>query len=127
MRTKIGLFVFLLLGCIVAVPASARVLMYSWPCPGTSGGNWAVIITVDDKTGAVTRREGTDCNNEHWIGHCDIVPLMGDPGAGSDYYETGMNWWVRCNIDASGRTTAIWGKDASGVYWRMDTSNDMLF
>jgi hypothetical protein len=126
MRAKIGLCAFILLGCIAAVPATARVLVYTGPCAGTLGENWAVVITVDDNTGAVTRREGVGCNGEHWIGQCDILPLPRDPGKGSGYYESGMNWWVRCDIDASGRMIAMWGKDVSGTYWRIDTTHDLL-
>lgn len=48
--------------------AEARVVNYSGDC--SSGGSWTMSITIDDNTGKVIRREGTNCNGEHWVDHC---------------------------------------------------------
>ena len=71
-----------LFSLIAAIPTSARVLIYTGECAGMFNSNWGVIITVDDETGAVTRREGADCDGRHWVGSCDIVRLPGTRGSG---------------------------------------------
>lgn len=104
--------------------ADARLVNYEGECK-PDGGNWTVVITINDATGKVTRREGINCSGVHWVDHCTVV--TGGLGATSDYYivDIAANpcWWVRINMDQSGNITGMWGQDADGVKWVADTGN----
>lgn len=114
---------------LAAGQAEARVVSYSGDCYGSLiPGNWTVVITIDDNTGQVTRREGTNCNGTHWVDHCTVSP--GTFGASSGYYiqdaSANPQWWVRFNADASGNITKMWGKDANGTNWVASTGEGGL-
>ncbi len=100
--------------------AEARVVGYSGDCTGSVPlGNWTIVITINDNTGQVTRREGTNCAGTHWVDHCSVSP--GTFGSSSGYYiqdaSANHQWWVRFNADASGNITKMWGRDANGTNW----------
>lgn len=109
-----------LLGALSTMSAVARTVAYSGAC--ANGGNWLVVITIDGD-GHVSGREGVDCFGNHWVDHCGVHPAApaGLPTT-SEYFltnDTG-NGWVRCNVNASGDITRMWGQTASGEYWEAD-------
>lgn len=101
-----------------ASQASARVVHYEGPC--ILGGNWSIVMTIDDNTGEVTRTEGTNCNGDHWIDHCTVT-MGSNLGSASEYYIQDVSitprWWIRFNTDQAGNITSMWGKYADGNYW----------
>ncbi len=60
--------------------AQARIVTHTGKCAG--GGEWIIVVTIDDSTGRVTRLEGENCYGEHWVGHCG-APDTGTRRAGN--------------------------------------------
>lgn len=119
MKFTVRLGMALMIGVmfLAASQASARVVNYEGPC--VLGGNWTMVITIDDNTGKVTRREGINCNSTHWVDHCNII--VGTRGPVSEYYIQEVSvtprWWIRFNTDQAGNITEMWGKDADNNNW----------
>ncbi len=92
---------------------------YSGDCEkGNPVGNWTVVITFNDD-GQPTRAEGIGCDGIHWVNECPRVGILGDPGRPSTHYtELANSAWIQLNINAIGRITDMWGRDANGQYWQ---------
>jgi hypothetical protein len=122
------LMVAVLAGILLATSAAtARVVTYEGACTGGLAGNWRIVIVIDDNTGEVSRREGTNCNGTHWVGNCNVS--IGNLGTTSGYYEERVEtsmWWVRCNVNASGIITDMWGKRSDGTFWVMSDNDTAL-
>ncbi len=119
-RRSMALMMMMMMGIMffTANQASARIVTYDGPC--VLGGNWSMVITINDNTGEVTRREGTNCNGEIWVDHC-MVSIGSNLGSTSEYYIQDVSitphWWIRFNTDHAGNITSMWGKDADGNHW----------
>ncbi len=110
----------------LSVSASAKTYPYSGPCAG--GGNWLVVLTIDD-AGIVTGRDGVNCVGEHWRDRCSTHPASApDLPTTSDYLYTSesSHAWVRWNRTADGRIIRMWGMTAAGDFWEADLKQRSL-